>query len=352
MKALGCLLSLVMPLLAEAGPVKWFDPRAAAPPPAFGKVVLGKVPPELLKPPTEEYRLGPGDKLEIEVMEVPYTRQLCFVMPDGYIYFQTLDGVKVNGMTVPQLKAKLEEGLLTLYKHPQVSVVVRGVSSQRVWVLGRVNLSGLYPLDSPTTVLEAISRAGGLFSSGFSGTTEELADLTHSFLVRDGKMMPVDFFALLKKGDMSQNVYLKSGDYIYLPSSLSKEVYVLGAVVKPQALGFSDGVTVISAISAARGFAPSAYPQKALIIRGTLTSPSVAIVNVKEILAAKAPDVKLEPRDIIWIPNSPWDRLGNLVKNVVDTFTRTVAANEGSRAVSREAAPVQSNISINPSTAR
>jgi protein involved in polysaccharide export with SLBB domain len=64
------------------------------------------------------------------------------------------------------------------------------------------------------TVLEAISKAGGLFTSRFSGTTEELADLHHSMLIRNGKPLAVDFNRLLREGDMSQNIYLRPNDYI------------------------------------------------------------------------------------------------------------------------------------------
>ncbi|MEI8341053.1 MAG: SLBB domain-containing protein [Verrucomicrobiota bacterium] len=328
-----------------------FDPRAPAKkggvPADFQTVSTGKkIPADLLKPPKEVFKLGVSDKLDIEIMQETGSRQECRVMPDGNLYFNALHGVQAAGLTVPELKVKLETGLKEMYRNPQVSIILRGVSSQRVWVLGRVNTPGLYPIDGPMTVLEAISKAGGLFSSRFSGSTEELADLHHSFLVRNGEFVPVDFYRLLREGDSSQNIYLRNGDYIYLPSSLSQEVYILGAVKQPKAIGFSDQVTLVSAISGAKGLLPNAYSQRIIIVRGSLASPKVATVNLVDILAGKQPDVLLEPRDIVWIPNSPWDRIEQYTNLVINTFVRTVAANAGGQAAVPSSVPVQSNISI------
>lgn len=334
---------------ASKAPGVVFGNALSAPPgaPAFEKVGAARISADLLRPASGEFRLGPGDKIEVEIMEITNTRQVCQLMPDGTVFYHTLASVKAEGMTVPELKTALEDGLKDLYRTPQVSIILRGVSSQRVWLMGRVNTPGLYPLDKPMTVIEAISRAGGLFSSRFSGTTEELADLKHSFLVRDGEFLPVDFYKLLKEGDLSQNVYLRNGDYVYLPSALSQEVYVLGAVKQPQALGFGDQVTLVSAITSARGVLPGGHAQRIVIIRGSLSQPEVATVNLKDILAGKAPDIALQPRDIVWVPNSPWGRIGEFTKSIINTFTRTIAANEGGRAVSATSQPVQTNISIN-----
>ena len=307
-----------------------------------------KLPADLLMPAKEPFRLGSADKLDIEILQIGGTRENCIVMPDGNLYYNTLPAVQATGLTLPELKARLEEGLREYYRDPQVSIILREVRSQKVWVLGRVNTPGLYPLDNPTTVLEVIARAGGLFTSRFSGTTEELADLQHSFLVRNGEFVPVDFYKLLRNGDLSQNIYLRDGDYIYLPSALSKEVYVLGAVKQPTAVGFADQVTLVSAIANAKGLLPAAYRQRIVIIRGSLAKPAVATVNLDLILAGKDPDVALEPRDIVWIPNGPWERLERYTRLVISTFVRTVAANEGGNAAIKAAPPVQSSITINP----
>jgi protein involved in polysaccharide export with SLBB domain len=178
-------------------------------------------------------------------------------------------------------------------------------------------------------VVDAIARAGGLYTAQFTGTTEELADLQHSFLLRHGKFLPVNFSRLIHDGDLSQNVYLEPDDFVYLPSALSTEVYVLGAVTEPRAVSFKNQVTLSSAIANARGTVPDAYLREVVIIRGSLTEPHYAVVNFLDILKGRAPEVRLQPRDIVYVPDRPLGMFQSAVKSIVDTFVRTVAANEG-----------------------
>lgn len=335
------LLSLGLLLLAgcsTTGPK--FDPRAK---PAAGNVTTGtnlfttsptnQINPEWLKPPTEPFRLGPGDKLELELLGRTGTRTTTFVCPDGKVYFDLLPGIDVWGLTLTEVKEKLETELAKYYTRPQVSLTLTSVESKRVWVLGRLNKSGVFPLTGPTTIIESISRAGGLFTSRFGGTTDELADLNHSFIVRNGEMLPVNFQKLLRGGDTSQNIYVQPDDFIYLPSSLTSQIYVLGAVNGPRPVGFVDDMTVSTAIAKALGTAPQAYLSHVAIVRGSLSEPKIAIVDLKAIMTGNAPDVRLEPRDVVYVPYSPYRTLERYAKLITDTFVRTVAANAGGRMV-------------------
>ena len=269
------------------------------------------------------------------------------VGPDGKIYFDLLPGLPVWGLTLSQTCDQLNRELARFYKNPRTSVALREVRSRRVWVLGRLNTPGIYPLDTPTTIVDAITRAGGLFTSQFTGTTEELADLRHSFLLRHGKYLPVNFDKLIHEGDLSQNLYLEPDDFICLPSALSTEVYVLGAVAEPRAVSFKDQVTLSSAIALARGTTPDAYQREVVIIRGSLTEPHYAVVNFLDILKGKAREVALQPHDIVYVPDQPMGTLQNVVKMVVDTFVRTVAANEGLRA-GGQSTPVSVGANVAP----
>jgi polysaccharide biosynthesis/export protein len=345
MKRLGSITLILLLAGCATGPK--FDPGSLPPTVGFNPVEAPNRPtPEMLSPPAEPFRLGVGDLVEIEVLEAAGTRRVCKIMPDGLLYFDLLPGFHADGLTLTELSDQLAVELAHHYRSPQVGVILRGVNSRRVWVLGRVNTPGLYPLDRPTTLLEALARSGGLFASRFSGTTEELADLKHSFIVRDGSMLPVDFYTLLREGDMGQNVYLKNGDYIYLPSALSQQIYVLGAVNKPRAVGFMDQVTLVSVIASAFDVLPNAHTRRILVIRGRFTAPEVAVVDYDAIRRGAAPDIPLEPGDIVWVPEAPWTNLARYTRIVLDTFVRTVAANEGARFAVPDAPNVNINIPL------
>jgi protein involved in polysaccharide export with SLBB domain len=232
-------------------------------------------------------------------------------------------------------------------KNPKINITLREIHSRRVWVLGRVVRPGIYPLTQPMTVIEAVRKAGGLFTSRMSGSTEELADLNHSFLIRNNSMVPVDFQKLIREGDTSQNIYLKADDFIYLPSALGSEVYVLGAVYQPRAVAFKNKVSLMTALAHCRGFTEEARPKKIAIVSGSLQSPSIVIVDAEEILTGQKPDILLKPKDIVYVPSRPVLSISRYARLVVDTFARTLAANEGVRAAGGDGG-VGVNIDVGP----
>jgi len=190
-----------------------YAPVAAAPPPYAEVAVTNRIDPVWLQPPPDMFRLGPGDKIEIEIIGQPASLATALVGPDGKVYFDLLPGVDVWGLTLAQAKERIEQGLGKFMREPpRVSVVLREVASERVWILGRVQAPGVYTMAGPTTLLEAVSMAGGTLNltsyrdQEAAGVNEELADLDRSFVVRDGKCLPVDFAGLLLRGDMNQNI--------------------------------------------------------------------------------------------------------------------------------------------------
>lgn len=314
--------------------------------PAFTISPSPPLDPSCLQQPNKAYTLGPGDKLEIEILGETGTRTDTFVTPDSKIYYDLLPGIDVAGKTTQQVQTELETQLAKYYKQPQVAVTLRDAVSQRVWVLGRLNAPGIYPLKQPMRVLDAISQAGGLFTSRFTGTTEELADLKHSFLIRRGQMLPVDFEKLVRQGDMTQNIYLEPDDYVYLPSALTNEVYVLGAVTEPRPIGFMSDMSLMSALGRGLGVRPDADLRNVSIIRGSLTEPKIATVNALDVMTGKATNISLEPGDIVFVPGAGTISPINLAKEAVNTFVRLVAATEGSHAGAPNAQSIGLNVNI------
>jgi protein involved in polysaccharide export with SLBB domain len=304
--------------------------------------------PAWLKVPTNLFTLGPGDAIDVEILGAEAYRQPVVVGPDGKVYFYLLPGVDVWGLTLEETKAVLERELSTFVKETgQVSISLLSVQSKRVWALGRLGAPGLYSMSTPMTLLELLSRAGGIVATGTTGSVESLADLRHSFLIRHGRLMPVDFYQLMHEGNISQNIYLQADDFVFVPSSSAREVYVLGAVVQPRPVPCTDMITLLGAIATAGGPIPGAYQSHVAIVRGSLSKPRIAVVNYRDILRGKATDVLLEPRDIVFVPVSPWSFLDRYATYAVETFVRTVAANAGARTIDASAKPVSPSVPLN-----
>ena len=181
------------------------------------------------------------------------------------------------------------------------------------------------------------SLSGGALASSLAGGPEEAADLRRSFVLRKGQLLPVDFQRLLRHGDMSQNIYLQADDFIYLPSAISRDVYVLGAVAQAKAVNAARPLTLISAIASAGGTIKDAYLSHVAIVRGSLAQPQISVLDYKAIARGKLPDALLEPGDIVYVPFTPYQVLTRYVNLILDTFVRTVGANAGSRVVTSQA---------------
>lgn len=301
---------------------------------------------EWLEPPKMPFQLGPGDRIAIDIIGDESDPISTFVGPDGKIYFHLLPGQPVWGLSVAETESLLQRELAQYLQKPEVTINVLEVKSRSVWLLGRLRAPGIYSLENPTTLLECISKAGGLDTEDWNGTGKELADLRHSFLMRAGEIIPVDLHRLLIEGDMKQNIYLQNGDYVYFPSVRDHEVYVLGAVTSPRVVSFKAQMTLMSALAGARGTADGAYLTHVAIVRGSLANPSIAIVDVVQVRNGTARDVLLQPQDIVYVPFSPFRKLSKYADLIVNTFARTVSVNEGIRATSEISDPVRVNIGL------
>jgi polysaccharide biosynthesis/export protein len=339
------------------------NPGALAVTNVSGEVVRTPLTPEMLQPTSIPFTLGPGDSIEIEIIGNATSRMITPVGLDGKIYYNLLSGLDVWGLTLEQTRALLEKELAKYVTGPQVGLTLRLVGSKHVWVLGRLNRPGIYPLTGSMTLLESLAQAGGTARSASQVTSQDLADLRHSFVVRQGQFLPVDFYRLLRGGDMSQNIYLQPDDFVYVPSSLVNEVYVLGAVRSPRAVAYQEPMSLISAIAGSDGperlqwisgadngpFMKDAYLSHVAIIRGSLAEPQIAVVDCNAIMKGRALDVRLEPGDIIFVPNSPFTTIKRYANLIVNTFVTTIAANEGIRAGGQNA-PVNVSVPVNVTT--
>lgn len=304
----------------------------------------------MLKPPGVPFRLGPGDVLEIEVAGGVADQATATVGPDGRIYYDILPGIDVWGLTLSEARDRIADAWGRFVREkPVVTLVLRTVASQKIWVLGRLNSPGVYPLGGPTSLLDAVAGAGGLGVNTLpGGSYSEAADLSRSFLIRGGHRVPVDFSRLLQDGDLSQNVYLQPDDFIYVPSLRSSEVHILGAVLQPRSERMEGPLTVVQAIALAGGSVPGACLPNVAILRGSLAHPQIAIVAVNLVLKGRAPDVRLEAGDIVYVPYTPERVLLRYANLILDTFVRTVGVNEGAYTISSKAQPLTVGVNLAP----
>ena len=267
--------------------------------------------------------LGPGDVLNISMLDQPESeRNGIIVSPDGHLNYLGAQNVLATGLTVDELRSRLDTELSKYYSSPRSIVIPVTYRSKKYFMLGAVATKGVFDLARPTSLIEAVAQAGGLETGILDRSPTELADLAHSFLVRNGKRIPVDFEKLFLNGDLSQNIQIEPNDYLFFAPASLNEIYVLGSVGAPGPQAWDRTSTVISAITRHGSYLPDAFRQRVLVIRGSLDHPQTFVVDTAAILSAKAPDFKLEPHDIVYVHSKPWTYAQEVVQGAATAFVQ------------------------------
>jgi protein involved in polysaccharide export with SLBB domain len=279
-----------------------------------------------LDPWQERLTLGPGDVLEISLYGHPDSaRRGIFIGPDGRLNYLQASEIEAAGLTVDELRAQLESVLGKFHLKPRVVINPVAYNSKKYFILGNVQNVGPFLLNRPVTILEAVARAGGLVTSAEYRNVVVQADLSRSFLARTdatgaATRVPVDFEAIMMRGDLSQNLSLNPGDYLYFPPIDTQEIYVVGAVPAPGVTPYTQELSALGAIVARGGFEERAYRGKILVIRGSLNDPKTFIVDANAILAGKQRDFPLQNKDIIYVARRPFSKVEELGEAAITSF--------------------------------
>ena len=271
--------------------------------------------------------LGPGDVLNVSLFGQPeLDRKEVPIGPDGRLsYLQAID-IQAAGLTVDELRERLDQQLAEFYRAARTVVVPVTFRSKKYYVLGKVVNKGVYSLDRPLTLVEAVARAQGLETGLIDNNNlTDIADLQRSFLMREGKRLKVNFERLFNEGDLSYNISIEPDDFIFFASSAMKEVYVLGEVRTPGPVPHTANTTVISAIANRGGFTERAYKSRLVVIRGSLNNPRTFLVNFGQAVDARGLDFQLEPKDIVYVHYRPFIRVEELLDIAASAFVQSVA---------------------------
>lgn len=174
---------------------------------AFSQKVDG-IPVETKQTTQDEYLIGPEDVLEISVWKNADLSRVVIVRPDGRISLPLIGDVQASGRTPDELRKAIVVKLQEYQEAVVVSVIVMEVNSYRIFMLGEIKLPGPYTLRRHTSILQAISLAGGF---------TEFASKNKIILIRAGERTKVRFDNLVKGGGNDGDLVLKPGDTIFIP---------------------------------------------------------------------------------------------------------------------------------------
>jgi polysaccharide biosynthesis/export protein len=240
-------------------PLTRFDAEALQP---FGYDLFAGVPstfaPVTDVPVPAEYVVGPGDRLEVQLIGNTRGRHSLTVNRDGRVMFPELGPIVVAGLTFDDARTRIEDRVREQMIGTQVTVTMGGLRSIRVFVLGEAERPGSYTVSGLATITNALFASGGV---------KKIGSLRNVQLKRDGRLVTrLDLYDLLLNGDTSNDVRLQPGDVIFIPP-VGKTVGVTGEIRRPAIYEISGDGTVAELIHLGGGLTPEADPKLASLER-------------------------------------------------------------------------------------
>ena len=225
------------------------------------------------------YRLGPGDQLQIEVWGASEDNITQKVTPDGYISIPNVGPVNVNGLTVQAATNRIKAKLSQIYSgmassnvnlSTNVKVSLGQIRTIQVNIMGEVARPGTYALSSFSTVFHALYKAGGI---------SRLGSLRNIKVVRGGRTVAtVDVYDYIINGRSHSDIRLQEGDVI-LASPYEALVLIKGKVKRPMYYEMKSSESIRTLIGFAGGFSNDAYRGAVTVDRNNTKERTVATVD-------------------------------------------------------------------------
>lgn len=247
----------------------------------------------------QDYRLGPGDAVYIDIYGASQKTIESTVTPDGTVVIEGFGPVSVSGLTVAQANSRLRSTLGARYSSSRINLTVGQTKTIMVNVMGNVNAPGSYILSAFATVFHALYMAGGI---------NEIGTLRNIKVFRGGKQITaVDIYDYILNGKLTGNIRLAEGDVIIV-GEYDCLVNITGKVKRPMFYEMKRNESVGTVLKYAGGFTGDAYKKTVRLVRKAGTQYSV--YNVGEF---EQNSFKLEDEDSLSV-DSVLPRFQNMVE--------------------------------------
>jgi len=230
---------------------------------------------------------------------------------EGKIYLPDLPPIEVQGLTLKEAKEEIQKKYLEQINDIEVFVTYKDRIVKRVELAGLVAASSI-PVNGKIRLFDVLSIA----------KPPPNANLFKSYMIRDNDFVAVDFYKLLKEGDMSQNIVMRGGDKIYIADTSSANLMVLGEVGCESVVPLPNGyISLREALAAARGIPFTGDKSYIQIIRGNIVKPKIYTLSWKHVIHLPNDSLLLMPGDIVYVAAKPITEWNRFISQLLPAFT-------------------------------
>jgi len=301
----------------------------------------------------KNYKVGPGDMLEISIFEWELSEetktQVFRVSESGQLFLPVIGEINVRDSAVGEIKAEIERTLREdgLIKDPRVSVNIKEFRSKRIAVVGAVRDPGVYTIRENVTALSDILFLAGGVSERAGQVLYVIKTKSRAAIVvkksksedtvtvdmsgrgpqpaksktrgMDKSVISIDLYEFLEQGNLSLNMALENGDVVHVP--VAKEFSVIGFVREPGSFPLRRPTTILEAIAMARGVREiEASPRYCVLKRYDARGEVIMPLDLVDISDGKKPNIYLLPNDVIDVRQTPSKKFTLEVYDLFKTF--------------------------------
>lgn len=234
-----------------------------------------------------------------------------FKVTEGTVDLPDIPPVKVAGLTIREAQKALQDEIQEHYQDAEIFIAYKEREMRKVELCGNVQVPAV-PVDGKIRLYEVLSKAD----------VSSEANLFMSYVVRDGRPLPIDLYRLRNEGDMCQNIVMRGGDKIFIANPSDAVVMVMGEVNLPTAVDLPYGfITLPEAIVRARGIPFTGDRCNIQIIRGDLMCPKIYVISWEHIINLPNRSMLLIPGDTVYVSEKPITQWNRFISQLLPTIS-------------------------------
>jgi len=261
-----------------------------------------------------EYKLSPGDIIELYSVDTPEVSRKYVIGPDGKITVPGIGVVGIENMTREEAATTISTRLSSDYINPNIDVLVVEYNGNEIYVLGALTRTGIFSFKGRPTLLAAISRAEGF---------KDDADLRSCQVLRGrGTLINIDIYKLLE-GDKRMNIPLMPGDTVFVRRNQENTFYLMGEVNQTGVYDIGDSMNLVRALGLGEGYTNDANLEKVTVIRDYLgDNPKMHTIDIRDLMRGNKidDDLSVNAGDFIYVPKRGLAKVNYVLTQLSPTF--------------------------------